>query len=179
MGGVLSTELGGPSVSADTARSADDGPYRRTIYLRWTRQTLDDVLVNFDAPTRDVTCTRRARTNTPLQALTLLNGRAFLDAARGLARRASDEAGPSFDERLDFSFHVALARSPGETERKLLAALFERRCDAFRADPAAAGKLLGEDVDNEVAAQGELAERAAWVLVANTLLNLNEFITRE
>ncbi len=116
-GGVLNAELGGPSVLASRAR-ADDATYRRSIYLRWTRQTLNDMLVNFDAPTRDVTCTRRTPTNTPLQALTLLNEASFVDAARGLAQRARAEGGRSFDEQLDFAFRAALARSPGENERR-------------------------------------------------------------
>ncbi len=173
VGGVLSKELGGPSLPANKARS-DDGLYRRSIYLRWTRQTLADVLVNFDAPTRDVTCTRRTPTNTPLQALTLLNDDGFVDAARGLARRARGEGGRGFDEQLDFAFRAALARSPGESERRVLGDLFERRRSEFAALPTAAEALLAEPD----APRDELAERAAWVLVANTLLNVNEFITR-
>jgi hypothetical protein len=175
-GGLLSMKLGGPSVLADRTRAKDDAnvPYRRSIYLRWTRQTLDEMLANFDAPTRDVTCTRRTPTNTPLQALTLLNDRAFLDAARALARRARFEGGESFDGRLDFAFLAALARRPSQNERRVLGDLLERRTSAFAADPKAAALLAGDDVP-----PGESAQRAAWVLVANTILNTNEFITRE
>jgi hypothetical protein len=174
-GGLLSLEQGGPSVLPDRSREAgSEASYRRSIYLRWTRQTLDAMLVNFDAPSRDVTCTRRPRTNTPLQALTLLNDRAFLDAARGLARRATS-AGSLFDERLDVAFQVALARRPKDDERRVLAELFERRKSAYAADAQAAGALLADNV----VPPAELSERAAWVLVCNALLNTNEFITRE
>lgn len=179
--GMLSLELGGPGLPADRASEQVDGGvlYRRSIYLRWKRQTLDDMLASFDAPTRDVTCTRRARTNTPLQALALLNEPTFLDAARGLAHRARQAAG-DFDGQLDYAFLAVLARTPEPAERQLLKQLYERRQAAFADDDAAT--LLGEaEADAAVAsdATDTAADRAAWVMVANALLNLNEAITRE
>jgi hypothetical protein len=174
-GGLLKLDLGGPSEAARGA-SAGAGGYRRSIYLRWTRQTLDELLVNFDAPTRDVACARRTPTNTPLQALTLLNDQAFMAAARGLADRAR-RSGANFDGQLDAAYRITVARRPEPAERRALAGLYERRRSALAADPAAAAGLLGETSgDLEPAA---LAERAAWVLVANALLNTSEFITRE
>jgi len=182
-GGILSTELGGPSIPAfkmvaTPAAGSGNSPYRRSIYVRWRRLALDDTFANFDAPTRDVSCTRRTRTNTPLQALTLLNDRVFFDAARGLAERAQRDGGQSLDERLDHAVRVVLSRAPTAAERQTLAELFERRRSAFAADSPAARELLGE-TEKAAASDDELASRAAWVLVANALLNLNEAITRE
>jgi len=172
VGGILNEEQGGPSLAADKVR-AGDGRYRRSIYLRWTRQTLSDMLANFDAPTRDVTCTRRVNTNTPLQALTLLNDATFIDAARGLAARTG--SGRNFDARLDQAYQLALARVPSDQERRVLKDLFVRRRSEFAASPQSAAELLADSLGDDSAR----AELAAWVLVANAILNLNEFITRE
>lgn len=182
-GGILSPELGGPSIPAfkmvaTPAAGSGNSPYRRSIYVRWRRLALDDTFANFDAPTRDVSCTRRTRTNTPLQALTLLNDRVFFEAARGLAERAQRDGGQSLDEQIDYAFRVVLSRAPTAAERQTLAELFERRRSALAADLPAARELLGEAA-KDVTSDDELASRAAWVLVANTLLNLNEAITRE
>jgi hypothetical protein len=177
--GILSTELGGPSILTEKLRTrgSESGTYRRSIYLRWKRLTLDDALVNFDAPSRDVTCTQRTRTNTPLQALTLLNDRTFLDAARGLAARTR-AASDDWNEQLDFAFLASLARTPLRAEREVLRGLYERRLAAFAQSPQAAGELLLAPAENEPA-NDSLADQAAWVALANTILNLNEFITRE
>ncbi|MBL9123328.1 MAG: DUF1553 domain-containing protein, partial [Planctomycetaceae bacterium] len=177
-GGVLQLELGGPPLTPDKMGLAEGKlPYRRSAYLKWKRLTLDDMLASFDAPSRDVSCARRARTNTPLQSLALLNDRVFLDAARGLAARVERETGGAFNERLDLAFCAVTARTPTDAERQALAELFARRREAFSSDRTAVDKLLGE---SGVAGSADArAERAAWVLVANTLLNLNEAITRE
>jgi cytochrome c553 len=181
--GILSTELAGPSIPAfkmvaSPAAGSGNSPYRRSIYVRWRRLALDDTFANFDAPTRDVSCTRRTRTNTPLQALTLLNDRVFFDAARGLAARAQRDGGHSLDEQIDYAFRIVLARAPADAERQTLSGLFERRRSALASDLPAARELLGEAA-KDVASDDELPSHAAWVLVANALLNLNEAITRE
>jgi hypothetical protein len=175
---LLSLDLGGPSIASNKTSTSASGevPYRRAIYLRWKRQTLDDMLASFDAPSRDVTCTRRTRTNTPLQALALLNERTFLDAARGLASRAQHQA-ESFDAQLDFACLAVVARLPEPAEREALTALYKRRRAAFAADSPAACALLG--APHEEINSADAADQAAWVLVANALLNLNEAITRE
>lgn len=180
--GILSTELGGPSIPTEKLRTrgAEGEPYRRSIYLRWKRLTLDDMLVNFDAPSRDVTCTARARTNTPLQALTLLNDRTFVDAARALARRVYTAPASDWDAQLDQVYRLALSREPETAERETLAGLFARRRAAFESDPASAGALLSDHASSSADLTAEQrAELAAWVAVANSILNLNEFITRE
>ena len=116
-------------------------------------------------------------TLTPLQSLALLNDRVFLDAARGLAERSKREAGDDFASRLDFAFCAVTARQPEEAERTALAGLFERRRHAFEADRPQAVALMGGDDSSASAAI--VADRAAWVLISNTILNLNEAITRE
>lgn len=176
--GLLSLDLGGPPLTADKMGLAkEQSPYRRSIYLRWKRLTLDDMLASFDAPSRDVTCARRTRTNTPLQSLALLNDRVFLDAARGLAERSAREAGDDFANRLSFAFCAVTARQLDEAEQKALTGLFERRRQAFIEDRQQAVALLRDD-DASLSAE-QFADRAAWVLLANTILNLNEAITRE
>lgn len=177
--GMLALDLGGESIVNDKLRARGDesGRQRRSIYLRWKRQALDDMLVNFDAPSRDVSCTRRTRTNTPLQALTLLNDRVFLDSARGLARRGKSEGGDELAGQISAMYWATLAREPKPRELETLSALYERRRAGFLADSRSARQLLLEA--DEDASPESLAEQAALVLVANTILNLNETITRE
>ncbi|MGD9720194.1 MAG: DUF1553 domain-containing protein [Pirellulales bacterium] len=181
-GGLLNPHLGGPTV---TSEARPNGFYRRSIYVRWKRQALDDMFSSFDAPSRDVTCALRTRTNTPVQALTLLNHRLFLDAARGLAEHALRVGGDDWSRQLDAAYLAVLSRPPTEQERGALSGLYERRRTALAADPRAAAALVRpsavktNEADALEAADDDLAARAAWVLVANTLLNLNEAITRE
>jgi hypothetical protein len=128
--------------------------YRRGLYTYFWRATPHPALVVFDAPDASRACTRRMRSNTPLQALTLLNDPAYFEFAKALANRVLRE-GPKDDAgRLAFAFRLALARSPGESEARRLTALL---ADARRSDP----------------------EPEAWTTLARVLLNLDEFITRE
>ena len=92
-------------------------------------------------------------------------------AARGVAERALQAAGSTFDDQLTFAFVAILAREPAERERQILSELYARRRTAFTSDPASATALVGSS-DN-TGTKAELADRAAWVLVANVLLNLN------
>ncbi len=181
IGGILDRELGGPSSYAATQRA--DAPelgkrYRRAVFSTWKRQALDDTLANFDAPSRDVACTARTRTNTPLQALNLLNERAFVDAARGLALRLLTEGDPADEARCRLAFRLALARDPRGDELKLLTSLVQRRRQAFTERPNLADELLqtGSVSPHESIDRGEWA---AWTLAANVVLNLAETSTRE
>ena len=120
---------------------ADTGPdrYRRGLYTFFWRATPHPLLVGFDAPDATRACTRRVRSNTPLQALMLLNDQAFFECARALADRVLAE-GPADDPgRLDLAFRLCLARAPDPFERDRLAALLDGQIDRFRGDPAAAG----------------------------------------
>lgn len=180
IGGLLAPHLGGPPAPMDDMRYVAEPTrqYRRSIYARWKRQSLDDQLINFDAPSRDVSCAARTRTNTPLQALNLLNDRVFLDAARGLAARIVEADSVTLDSRIDAAFLRALGRSPSESERAALADLHRRRLDGFRRDPSASKALFDGGTVPRLADADE-AELAAWTMVAHVLLNLDETITRE
>ncbi|MBX7164936.1 MAG: PSD1 and planctomycete cytochrome C domain-containing protein [Pirellulales bacterium] len=179
IGGLLHDDLGGPAVQAAEMNAAADAvyPYRRSLYVFWKRQALDDTFVTFDAPTRDVTCPRREATRSPLQALALLNDRVFVDAAVGLARRVLVAPGTD-GERIDRAMTLCVARPARAGEAAALVDLLARRRAAFAADGAAAEKLLASSsvpVPDEITP----AELAAWTLVANVLLNLDETMTRE
>lgn len=165
--GLLNPTVGGPSVfppqpdgvmglgQVKREWKADAGPnrYRRGMYTFFWRATPHPMLAVFDAPDAFRTCTRRVRSNTPLQALTLLNDEAFFEFARALADRVLKESPADDRARLDYAFRLCLARSPSEKERDRL------------------GRLLAEG--------REESEREAWTTVARVLLNLDEFITRE
>ncbi len=150
--------------------------YRRSLYTFWKRTAPPPTMVIFDAPSREDCTVRRSRTNTPLQALALLNDPTFVEAARALAARTL-RAADDIDARLDFACRTVLARTPDAHERAALFALLSAQRAEFAADPAAATALLavGESPrDAELAAD----EHAAWTLLCSTLLNLDEAITR-
>jgi hypothetical protein len=135
----------------------------------------------FDAPDGNNTCTYRIRSNTPLQALTLLNDPAFLELARGLAVRVLTE-GPADDgERLKFAFRLCLARQPTPMELKRLEKFLEVQLAEFQASPKQAQALLNAGVPKgaDKSVEGDVAQWAAWTAVSRVLLNLDEFITRE
>jgi hypothetical protein len=134
------------------------------------------MLMTFDAPDSNACCVRRERSNTPLQALTLLNDAVFVECAQALGRRILAETG--CDEtaaRLRHAFRVCLARDPSADEASILGRAHDQLLAQLQADPAAAAKLVG--AINPPAA--DLGEAATWVAIARTLLNLDEFVTRE
>lgn len=180
IGGLLDPTLGGPAVSAVSMGHGDKpiSPYRRSLYVFWKRQALDETFQNLDAPSRDVSCARRVPTNSPLQALNLLNERVFLDAARGFANRIWEAPGERIDQRIEFAFKAALGRSPSLAEAKSIQSLFERRLAAFQSDPES-GKSLTSDGTVPMPPDADVPMMAAWTLVANAILNLDETFTRE
>lgn len=154
-----------------------EGQYRRGLYTYWCRTFLHPSLLAFDAPTREECTVERPRSNTPLQALVLLNDPTYVEAARGLAERILTEAGNTDAARLEFAFQVVLSRSPREPEQTLLLKLLEKHRQEYQADPAAVEKLnqvglkpLSPDV--------KPAEHAAWTSIARVLLNLHETLMR-
>jgi hypothetical protein len=178
-GGVLSSRIGGRPVHAASMKylGSEDTSYRRSIYVLWKRSALDATFAAFDAPPRDVCCAQREPTNTPLQALDLLNDRVFLDAARGLADRVLSEAQGSV-ERLRLAFRIVLARRPSDEELEAMQDFLDRRRAEYSQDAALATAFLaagGVPPPAGVAAP----DAAAWTLAANALLNLNETVTRE
>lgn len=202
--GRLSPQIGGPSVFplqpegvmvlAQVNRpwnpSDGSGRHRRGLYTYFWRSTPHPALRVFDAPDAQRTCTRRPRSNTPLQSLTLLNDPAFVDCAQGLADRLMAEGGTTDAERVRFGFGVCLGREPTVAEREILQRLLRESrteggmtADLATADPA--GEVTGTGSEapapggTDSGASREDGERTAWLAVARTLLNLDEFITRE
>jgi mono/diheme cytochrome c family protein len=195
--GLLAERVGGPSVfpyqPADLYTGVVvDAPYpgtrwtvgsgedlrRRSLYTFWKRTVPHPVLSVFDAPEREVCSARRSSTDTPLQALTLMNETGFVEAARLLAARMLREGGASDDARLSFAFRLCTARAPAPAEAAVLSRVLARMRADYLADPAAAARLLqvGAAPLDDVAPVPELAAHAA---VAGMLLNLDETINRD
>jgi hypothetical protein len=147
------------------------------MYTFWKRTCPPPGMMAFDAPDRETCLIRRATTNTPLQALVLLNDPTYIESARKLAERLMKKAGPAPAERLTYAFRLAVSRPPGDGERQILLGLFEDSLKRFRRDAAAADKLLavGESPRDP---RLDVAELAAWTALASIVLNLDETITK-
>lgn len=193
--GLLVNQLGGPSVRPyqpdgiwDETNvygnlrnyKPDMGPgrYRRSLYTIWKRTAAPPNMTLFDTSTRETCRVRRARTNTPLQALVLLNDVTFVEASRGLAQRAVREAGPSAASRIQFMMQALAGRAPTAAEMKILVSGFEKRRSKYEKDVASAEKLL-KFGDLPLEAKVPKPELAAYTLVASTILNLDEVVTKE
>ena len=190
VGGLLSRKLGGPSVFPaqpagvmETRRSRipwnaspGEDQYRRGMYTHFWRTSPYPFLIAFDAPKSEVTCTRRTRSNTPLQALALLNETPFLEAARGLAAQALAAPMASDSDRARWAFRKSVSREPTPAEQARLNELLASQLAEFQADPAGAKQLVGAAPPP---AGGTLEQWAAWTAFSRVLLNLDEFITRE
>ncbi len=159
-------------------RDAGDGLYRRSLYTFWKRTSPPAALMTFDAPSRETCTVRRPRTNTPLQALALMNDEQYVEASRQLARRMMTEAGSVPHDRLAHGFRLCTARRPQSRELDVLVKLYEQQLAHYQADRDAAVKLLsiGESKRDESLDPGE---HAAWTMMANLILNLDETITKE
>ncbi|MBX7165069.1 MAG: PSD1 and planctomycete cytochrome C domain-containing protein [Pirellulales bacterium] len=189
--GLLSAKMYGPSVmppqpdgvwqvvySGDTWNtSAGEDRYRRGIYTFWRRTSPHPMMTTFDAPSREVCVVRRSRSNTPLQALVTLNDPVFVEAAQALARRMLLESGASPAERIERGFRLCVARRPEADETARLVALVESELAAYRQDPEAAARMATEPL-GPVPTGLDTAELAAWTVVANVLLNLDETLTK-
>ncbi len=197
--GLLNRAIGGASVSPyqppglwEELMSRGDGAnwsaqtyvqshgpdlYRRTMYTFWKRTSPPPTLSTFDAPDREICTVRRARTNTPLQALILLNDPTYVEASRKLAERALTEAGRPRKARLTLAFRLVTAREPNERELAVLGKLLDAQLEAFRANPEAAKRLLTVG-EAPAADQFDQPELAAWATVASVILNLDEAVTK-
>ncbi len=192
LSGLLVHQLGGPSVrpyqpagyysqlnfpkreyEADRGRSQ----YRRGLYSHWQRTFLHPSLAAFDAPTREECTAERVRSNTPQQALVLLNDPTYVEAARVFAERMIRAGGASVESRIQFAFREALSRSPKSSEMAMLRQLASAHLAEFQEDPEAAKALLATGL---APVPGDIppAELAAWTSVARAILNLHEVITR-
>ena len=196
LSGLLVEKIGGPSVypyqpeglweevSYKGGFSAQyyeqgHGPeqlYRRSMYTFWKRTSPPPGMMVFDAPNRETCTVQRGRTNTPLQALALMNDPQYVEAARAFAERIIKEGGRSTDTRIRFAFESATARPPTDDEVALLMGLFESQRDRFARDADAALELIAVG-ESDVAPKLDPAELAAWTTIASTMLNLDETIT--
>jgi len=192
--GLLVEKLGGPSVkpyqpaglweevampeSNTKTYVADkgDGLYRRSLYTFWKRASMPPSMETFDATSREVVCTRRARTDTPLQAFVTMNDPQWVEAARKLAERAV-HASPTAPGRLDFMARTTLSRPLAPREATVLAGAQAKFRAHFAGDAAAAQELLrvGDSPADPAIPPAELAE---WTMIASQFLNLDEFLTK-
>ena len=190
--GLLVRQIGGASVkpyqppgyyrhlnfpTRKYAHHTDDRQWRRGLYVHWQRQFLHPMLKAFDAPRREECTAQRAKSNTPLAALTLLNDPTFVEAARAFAARILSEGGSATDGRLDFAYRLAVSRQPDEFEMKVLSTLLAGSLNRFSASKDSAQQLVATG-QAPVDGQHPPAELAAWTSVARAILNLNETNTR-
>jgi len=198
-GGLLARSIGGPSVrppQPDGASSlaygqpawvADvgDARYRRGLYTFLKRTAPYAAFTTMDAPGTETTCVRRERSNTPLQALTLLNDAVFVEAAGALARRLILEAPePSEDARLNLAYRLCLGREPRPEERARVLAFYNEQLARFRDGRLDASRIIAPNNEPPtprlaVPPEADPNELAAWITVARVLLNLDETVTKE
>jgi hypothetical protein len=183
--GLLSLKIGGPPVmppqppglwsfpvaapNDNWVESKGDEEYRRGLYVFVRRTVRYPSMLIFDAPSRETTISRRSPSNTPFQALTRLNDPAFFEAAQALARRIKMEGGTDASSRLSYGFSLVTSRKPNDRELGLLRKNYDEQLQRFAKNPNEAKDISGETD----------AVSAAWVMISNSLLNLNETITRE
>ncbi|MBX7254947.1 MAG: DUF1553 domain-containing protein [Candidatus Hydrogenedentes bacterium] len=188
--GLLNPAVGGPSVrpplpkgvaelgyagSVRWPESQGNDKYRRGLYIFFQRTVPYPMLMTFDCPDSNVTCIRRTRSNTPLQALTLLNDPVFNECAQALGRRILTRGGCDPGQRLNYAFRVCLSREPSDAELGELEKLLADQRAAFEQNPASASEAAGSSCPDGTTS----AEAAAYTAVARVLMNLDEFTSRE
>jgi len=194
--GLLVEKIGGPSVrpyqppglwkevayggtfSAQVFKQdAGDNLYRRSMYTFWKRTAPPPSMMLFDAPNRETCSVRRTRSNTPLQALALMNDPQFMEASRVFAERILTEGGKNTDDRIDFAYRWATSRDANRQEKDIITDILNAELTIFKKNPEDAKKLIavGDSTPKENLKPEELA---AWSIVANLVLNLDETITR-
>jgi len=190
--GLLNLDMGGPSVkpyqpadyyeniqfpSRNYVTEVDDQQWRRGVYMHWQRTFLHPMLANFDAPMRDECTANRPLSNTPQQALTLLNDPSFVEAARVFASKLLQEKADSDEARLGAAFEQALARPVKDKERESLLYLLRAQREYYQANGADAAKVIKIGLAPQPA-NIDPAELASWTMVCRVILNLQETITR-
>ncbi len=192
--GLLVEKLGGPSVKpyqpeglwadmveggyGDYVEAEGDDLYRRSLYTFWKRTLGPPTMMTFDASTRETCIVRTGRTNTPLQALNLMNDVTYVEAARRLAERMMAEGGTTPEERLAYGYHAATAHRPRPEAHAVLVDGFQRHMAHYQGDRAAALELIsmGESPRDETL---DVAELASYTMAASLILNLDGTITKE
>lgn len=190
--GLLNLKVGGPSVRppipasvADTVfggfswtESTGEDRYRRGMYTFWKRALPFPALLAFDTPTAEFSCTRRVRSNTPLQALTTLNENTFVEAAQAMGLRVYKEGGSDERSRAVYAFRLCNGRSPTDSELKSLLAFWNEQYRYFEDRTSAALTVALAD-SKQIPADANLHKVAAWAMVSRAILNLDESITKE
>ncbi|MBI3209590.1 MAG: DUF1553 domain-containing protein [Candidatus Solibacter usitatus] len=190
--GLLVEKIGGPPVkpyqpagiwsdltgTADYQRDKGEKLYRRSLYTFWKRTSPPPSMMNFDAASRETCIVRENRTNTPLQALNLMNDVTYLEAARKIAERMMREGGSSPTDRIAYAFLLTLARAPRSGEGEVLMANYRNRLDYYQTNRDAALKLLSQG-DSKRDETFDASELAAYASVASLILNLDEVITKQ
>ena len=193
--GLLTEKLGGPSVYPyqpkgiwsefnfygnlrNYKHTKDENLYWRSFYTIWKRTAAPPGMTLFDMPSRETCTVKRSRTNTPLQALALLNEITYVEASRSLAEDMINNGGAELANQIAYGFRKATSRQPSTDELATLTKGYQRRLKKFQADPEAAKSLVnqGESKPDPKLAPSELA---ALTTVASILLNLDETITKE
>jgi hypothetical protein len=183
--GLAVHRLGGPPVKPyeveasfkPAKRDRGDGLYRRSVYTYWKRTGPAPVMMSLDASKRDVCRVRRERTSSPLQALVMLNGPQFVEAARVLSQRLLAEHGADDAAVLDEMFRLLTSRRAAAAERQLLLELYQRQRQRYAADPAGARQLAA--AGDAPSAEGlDLSRLAAATVVASTLLNYDQCVMK-
>ena len=191
LGGLLVEQSGGPSVKpyqpaglwnelADADYVQDHGPslYRRSLYTFWKRTVPPPAMVAFDAPGRETCIVRESRTNTPLQALDVLNDVTFVEAARGFAERLMHISDLTIEGRLERAFRQATARRPRPEELAIVVDGFRDQLERFRRDRKGALALIGQG-ESRPDPRLDAVELAAYTAIAQLILNLDETLTKE
>ncbi|HUQ90707.1 MAG TPA: DUF1553 domain-containing protein [Bryobacteraceae bacterium] len=190
--GLLVERTGGPSVKpyqpaglwkeltggADYERDKGPALYRRSLYTFWKRTSPPPAMMNFDAAGRETCIVRENRTNTPLQALNLMNDVTYLEASRKMAERMMLEGGATPADRLAYGFKLATSRNPRGKETEVLLDSFRHQLDLYQTDRGAAAKLLSQG-DSPSDSKLNASELAAYATVASLILNLDETITKQ
>ncbi|MEO6725665.1 MAG: PSD1 and planctomycete cytochrome C domain-containing protein [Blastocatellia bacterium] len=191
--GLLSQKIGGPSVYPPIPEgvlglgygaqmpwptSTGEDRYRRAMYTFWKRSVPYPSMLIFDQPNGDSSCTRRIKSNTPLQALTTLNDQMFMEIAQGLALRVFKEGGANDAKKMVYAFRLCAGRKPDEFELKRLLALLADQQAYFDGRTAAAVYVSSADL-SKLPEDVDLHKLAPWTMVARVLLNLDETITKE
>ncbi len=191
LSGLLSGKIGGPSVfppqpdglwraafngQRNWTTSAGEDRYRRGMYTFWRRTVPYPSMATFDAPSRENCTMRRLPTNTPLQAFVTMNDPVFVELSQALGRRIQKEGGSTVEERMKYALTLCLSRPPQAEQVKALVQLYQSELEHFSKD-AEAAKKLATGADGK-ALSGDVAERAAWTVVGNVLLNLDGVLTK-
>jgi hypothetical protein len=190
--GLLVPEIGGRSVKPyqpagywqhlnfpkrSWQQDSGDHLYRRGLYTWWQRMFLHPSLLAFDAPSREECTVERPRSNTPQQALVLLNDPTYVEAARTFAERMIQEGGADVAERLNWAYRQTLSRTAKPQEMEVLKGIYEKHLAEYRQDAEAAKQLVSIG-NRPLPGEADLGELAAWTSVARVILNLHETITR-